>query len=189
MIGIYKITSPKKKIYIGQSINIEKRWDKYKNLQCESQIKLYRSFLKYGIEKHKFEIIILCELEKLNELEKYYINKFDTFNTNKGLNLTSGGDNKIVSEETRKKISESKKGKKHTDKTKEKCRQASLGRKHSEDTKNKMSNSQKKIILNIETGIYYFGLEEASKYNSITKSKLGKYLRGTINNITNLMYV
>jgi len=30
-IGIYKITSPKGKTYIGQSINIEKRFKEHKN--------------------------------------------------------------------------------------------------------------------------------------------------------------
>ena len=29
MIGIYKITSPSGKVYIGQSIDIERRWKKY----------------------------------------------------------------------------------------------------------------------------------------------------------------
>ena len=31
MIGVYKIISPNNKIYIGQSINIEKRWGQYIN--------------------------------------------------------------------------------------------------------------------------------------------------------------
>ena len=36
MIGIYKITSPTKRIYIGQSINIEKRFKSYEKLNCKS---------------------------------------------------------------------------------------------------------------------------------------------------------
>ena len=48
-IGIYKIVSPSEKIYIGQSINIEKRWEKnYKTLKCKTQTKLYNSLKKYG---------------------------------------------------------------------------------------------------------------------------------------------
>lgn len=31
MIGIYKITSPLNKVYIGQAINIDKRWEQYIN--------------------------------------------------------------------------------------------------------------------------------------------------------------
>lgn len=36
-IGIYKITSPSNKVYIGQSRNIDKRLLKYKRLICERQ--------------------------------------------------------------------------------------------------------------------------------------------------------
>jgi len=45
MVGIYKITSPSGKIYIGQSINIEKTWKyRYKNLNaCKRQTILYNS--------------------------------------------------------------------------------------------------------------------------------------------------
>lgn len=91
MIGIYKITSPAKKIYIGQSTNIEYRWKGYKKLNCSKQQKLYNSFKKYGVEKHKFEIIQLCKKEQLNELEKYYVDLFQTFNNKYGLNLRDGG--------------------------------------------------------------------------------------------------
>ena len=57
MIGIYKITSPSGKVYIGQSRNIKNRKWRYKRLDCKSQVKLYSSFKKYGFDKHKFEII------------------------------------------------------------------------------------------------------------------------------------
>ena len=48
MIGIYKITSPTGRIYIGQSIDIEKRIIKYQNIKCKSQRLLYNSLFKYG---------------------------------------------------------------------------------------------------------------------------------------------
>jgi hypothetical protein len=49
MIGIYKITSPSKKVYIGQSVNIEKRKYFYEIGNCKKQIKLYNSIKKYGL--------------------------------------------------------------------------------------------------------------------------------------------
>jgi len=61
MQGIYKITSPSGKIYIGQSTNIEKRVSRYKKLSCEKQVKLYSSLKKYGWDSHKFEIIEIVE--------------------------------------------------------------------------------------------------------------------------------
>lgn len=73
MIGIYKITSPTNRVYIGQSVNIEKRWKDYNLLKnCKPQIKLYRSLIKYGIINHKFEIIEECSIEQLNERERYW---------------------------------------------------------------------------------------------------------------------
>ena len=72
MIGIYKITSPTGKIYIGQSNNIENRKKFYKRLDCINQIKLYNSLLKYSWKQHIFEVIEECTLEQLNEREIYW---------------------------------------------------------------------------------------------------------------------
>ena len=72
IIGIYKITSPSNKIYIGQSINIKNRKESYRRLACKGQSKLYNSFLKYGWKQHMFEIIEECNLEQLNERETYW---------------------------------------------------------------------------------------------------------------------
>ena len=72
MIGIYKITNPKGKIYIGQSMHIEKRWERYKYNNSNKQTKLFNSFKKYGYENHTFEILEECNLEQLNEKETYW---------------------------------------------------------------------------------------------------------------------
>jgi group I intron endonuclease len=72
IIGIYKITNPKGKTYIGQSINIERRFKEYKTIQCKQQPKIYYSLKKYGPENHIFEIIEECNLEQLNEKELYW---------------------------------------------------------------------------------------------------------------------
>jgi group I intron endonuclease len=84
--GIYKITSPTNKIYIGKSKNIYIRWQSYKSLNCKTQIKIYNSLKKHGVENHTFEIIHICLLNELNALEKYYINYFDCCNSKTGLN-------------------------------------------------------------------------------------------------------
>jgi group I intron endonuclease len=74
--GIYRFTSPSNKVYIGQAVNIKKRFCSYRYLNCKTQIKLYRSFLKYGFEKHKFEILEECSREKLNECEIFHKKEF-----------------------------------------------------------------------------------------------------------------
>jgi hypothetical protein len=71
-IGIYKITNPQGKIYIGQSNDIYHRFYSYKKLNCKGQIKLYNSLLKYGVDDHQFEIIEECLSEQLDEKEKQY---------------------------------------------------------------------------------------------------------------------
>jgi len=72
MIGIYKITNPKNKIYIGQSVNIKRRFKEYKSIKCKRQPRLYNSLKKYGVNNHTFEIIDYCDVEELNSKERYY---------------------------------------------------------------------------------------------------------------------
>lgn len=103
MIGIYKITSPTGKIYIGQSTNIENRKYYYSSIKCDKQHKLYNSLQKYGWEQHMFEIIEECNLDKLNEREIYWGLYYDVLGEN-GLNLRLGDANGLCSEETKKKI-------------------------------------------------------------------------------------
>jgi group I intron endonuclease len=106
MIGIYKITNPKGKIYIGQSTDIEYRFYGYKKIiRCKSQKKLYNSLIKYGVENHIFSIIEECEVEVMNERERYWQDYFNVIK--KGLNLKlTGYDDKMVSlsDETKEKI-------------------------------------------------------------------------------------
>jgi len=92
--GIYKITNPNGEIYVGQSKNIEKRWEQYMNNPSKHQPKLFYSFLKYGLINHVFEIIEECN--NLNEREKYWINHFKSLDN--GLN----GDNILNSKIGRK---------------------------------------------------------------------------------------
>jgi len=114
IIGIYKITSPSNKIYIGQSINIERRFKHYKNLkEIKGQKKIYFSIKKYGYENHLFEILEECSMDKLDVREKYWINLYDS--CNKGLNISEGGGcfgkfnkGKKRSPKTKQKISQTK---------------------------------------------------------------------------------
>lgn len=106
--GIYKITSPSGKIYIGQSWNIYKRWNSYrKGHNCKNQRLLYHSLLKYGHSGHVFEI--LHELpfdvsqEALDNYEQLYMDAF----TDCGkvlLNIRSGGSRGKLSDETKLRI-------------------------------------------------------------------------------------
>lgn len=202
--GIYKITSPTNRSYIGQSINIIKRWGEYKRLSCKYQDKLYKSFLKYGIENHKFEIIQKCSIEELNTLEEKYVLEFKC--VEEGLNIRYGGGARgKVSEETKNKLriinlgkkwSEESKlkqslatrgeknpnfGKKASLETKQKQLIKRLGRKVSEKTRFKMSESRKGKKLSIETieksAKSRTGLKRSEEFKQKIRSiKLGKKL-------------
>jgi group I intron endonuclease len=112
MIGIYKITSPSNKVYIGQAINIKKRWKQYINPNLSSVgPKLLNSLKKYGYEAHIPDILEECSLEQLNDKETFYKQQFiDEFGWDKALFCElydNGGGPK--SEETKQKQSISQK--------------------------------------------------------------------------------
>jgi group I intron endonuclease len=87
-IGIYKITNPKGAIYIGESNDINRRWDKeYMNLKCKQQRKLYNSFVKYGVENHTFEIVKECTIEEIPYYERHYQEFCNVLDREFGLNL------------------------------------------------------------------------------------------------------
>lgn len=95
MVGIYKITSPSGKIYIGQSIDLEKREYYYKRGVIESiGRKIFNSLYKYGWVNHKFEIVEICEKKDLDDREIFWIKNFDCVNV--GLNIDFGGRNKYL---------------------------------------------------------------------------------------------
>ena len=91
MIGIYKITSPSGRVYIGQSIDIERRWREYSIFKKKQnqQTALYNSLKKHGKENHIFEVIEECLKEELNSKEMFYIEQYDSIK--KGLNVSRGG--------------------------------------------------------------------------------------------------
>ena len=83
MVGIYKITNPKGEVYIGQSIDIERRLKQYKYCR-KGQRKLYKSISFYGYENHKKEVLTICDINDLNIKEIYYQKKYDSIKN--GLN-------------------------------------------------------------------------------------------------------
>ena len=93
MIGIYKYQNKLNgKIYIGQSTDIERRyqqhlWDAEKRPEQGTGIDL--AINKYGINNFTFEIIEQCNPEQLDERERFWIEYFNSYT--EGYNRTPGG--------------------------------------------------------------------------------------------------
>ena len=98
MIGIYAIIIDNK-YYIGQSVDIKRRWQEHrKDLKAGTHENkhLQNAYNKYG--KAKFEILLECEKEKLNEFERYFILAFMTYDKNIGYNKSYGGETCLITE-------------------------------------------------------------------------------------------
>lgn len=156
MIGIYKITSPKNIIYIGQSINIAQRFKQHKysiNSKKKLQKDLYESYFKYGFNNHIFEVIhefkFKVTQEVLDEYEDLYIKRyielgFMLFNKKSGGVLTC-------------KLTEDHK--------------KSLSKNFPNDLKERYTN-ERSGELN-----YFFGKTHSDKTRKVmSEKKLGKYL-------------
>jgi len=264
MVGIYKITSPSGKIYIGQSVDILSRINKYKNAKCITQPIILNSILKYGWESHLFEIVCECDKQELNEKERHYQELFDCIGKN-GLNcmltntstktgkarqetidklkgrklpestcqkmrdrktsdetklkISKANIGRIVSKETRDKISESNKGKKRTkeyidkmkqrvisEETKYKISKANIGRKISDETKYKISKAKKgkrpsdecllnariatsKKVINTKTNEIYDSATQLAITLGMNRTTLTSQLSGRNKNSTDYIYL
>lgn len=90
MIGIYKITKKENgKSYIGQSNDIERRFSEHKS---KLDIPIEMAIQKYGINAFTFEVIEECELNQLDERERFWIAYYNTYK-GFGYNCNEGGGN------------------------------------------------------------------------------------------------
>lgn len=154
MIGIYKITSPTGKVYVGQSSNLSKRYLDYVNIvNCKNQTRLYNSLIKYGFSEHIFEVVEECNTGELNVRERYWQEFYDVLGS-KGLNCRlTGAVGRVgkLSEDTKEKISKTKTGKKKSQEHIEKMRQARTGKTVSEESREKIRSANIGKKLSQET--------------------------------------
>lgn len=110
---IYRITNLiNGKSYIGLTTRTaEHRFRKHKSmLYTNGCSTLYNAMKKYGADSFIIETIFSSDdIKKVIEAEQFFITLYGTLSP-KGYNLTTGGENCIVSEETKAKIRNSLKG-------------------------------------------------------------------------------
>ena len=179
MIGIYKITNPKGKIYIGQSVDIEKRIYQYSILNCPEQPKIFNSLKKYGFDSHKFEILCVCQIEDLNNKERYYQEIFDVVKNGLNCKLTKTNDRSgYYSEESKLRMSIAQKGKKQSLITIQRRSISQTGKKQSQETINKRIASRKGYSPSKETRIKISLSQIGKKLSTETRLKMSKSRMG-----------
>jgi group I intron endonuclease len=89
--GIYMIKCKKnKKIYIGHSKNIEKRMKHHMNALIRGDHDnpyIQNAFKKYGEKCFEFKILELCGTENIIDREYFWIDHYDSSNSEKGFNI------------------------------------------------------------------------------------------------------
>lgn len=192
---VYKATNKiNNKVYIGITTKtlehrkrIHIRDSKTKNTY------FYRALRKYGENNFEWEIIDSAEtMEELEELERYYINLYDSFNNKKkGYNSTSGGHNLYeITDEERHNRSKRAKGKNNPMYGVE---SPMKGKHFTEEHKSKISNALKKSyrphvvggsnpsakkVINLDTKEIFETLTDASKKYGISRQMIGKVCNG-----------
>lgn len=205
---IYKITNLiNGKIYVGQHNGTNKKY-------FASGTLINRAVNKYGIDNFKREIIVEGDftIEELNELEIKYIKQFKSYChdfPDIGYNLTTGGEGvarRIISDETREKMRISMKKVWSDDSYRKRLSDVSKGqipwskgkKIHDENHIQNMTGKNNwmygitpvnaKIILNLETGIYYDSVNEACSVTNYGRSYFGRMLSGNRKNKTSFLH-
>jgi len=143
--GIYGLQNRLKpdKWYIGQTHRtFDVRWKDYEKFRVKSQPKIYHALKKYGYDGFNKVIIEACPLHLLNDRETYWIQYYDSVKL--GYNLDSGGgQNKRLSEETKRKLSVAHTGKKLSVEHKKNLGDAARGSKRTDEARKNISDSLK----------------------------------------------
>lgn len=203
---VYIHTAPNGKVYIGITCQtVERRWRNggygYSNKGSEY---FYNAILKYGWDNFKHEVISNdLNKEEAENLEKELIKKYKSNDKRYGYNILSGGYSPgAMPEETRKKVSESRKGK-YTGYRRPEIGKAisksKMGHTVSEDTKIKISNTLKgryvgkdnptaKPIICLETNEIFDCARDACRKYGICPSNLCNHLKGKRKSVNRLHF-
>ena len=151
---VYVHTCPNGKRYVGCTTRVkpERRWARGNGYQYNKHF--YSAIQKYGWSSIKHEAWELTCKSEMYYAEKYLIAYYHTTESEFGYNNSSGGESGGLgctkSEETRKKMSQVKKGKSYSEETKRRISEALKGKHHSEETRKHLSEVRKGRILSEE---------------------------------------
>lgn len=152
--SVYKHTTPNQKVYIGITCqNPESRWGVNGRNYSGNQI-FARAIAKYGWCNIQHEV--LCSgltVDEANAMEIALIAEYKSNSRQRGYNLTAGGGGMLgfkLSEETKKRLSDINKGKRHTEESRRKMSESRkgenaywYGKKMSDEMRRKLSETKK----------------------------------------------
>jgi len=148
--GIYKIKCcSNSKIYIGSSFNIESRLKKhFTQLKNQNHINphLQSAYNKYGCNDFISEIIELCSVEDLISREQFWMDFTKCYDRKIGFNNCRMADRPLGyrhTDEAKKKMSKSKRGKKLTQEHIDKIKKSNTGKRRTREQRKRMSESKK----------------------------------------------
>lgn len=182
MVGIYQITSPTNKVYIGQSWNITTRKNQYKFLRCVDQPAIYNSLKKHGFNSHTFKVIHQLPKDINQEILDRYEQIYMDFNKDCGielLNIREGGSYGKHSQESKEKISKFWKGRQRAESwrlniskgKKGKPNLKRLGVKHSQETKDKLRMGMEGRYSGANSPFYGKKVSEENKIKASERMK------------------
>ncbi len=94
------------KVYVGQTKDVKKRFARGGSNYKKNNY-FYNAIKKYGWDGFDHEILAYnLNKDEANEMEIYYIKKFDSTNPEKGYNIAPGGNAGVLAESTKNKMKE-----------------------------------------------------------------------------------
>lgn len=189
--GIYKITSPTGRAYIGQAVNLKRRRAEYKGMFCQGQPRLYKSLVKYGWDAHQFDIIEYCSEEELNCSERFWQDVFNVLDRKEGLNcvLTEcGSKRQVISDELSKKLRDNSKQKKKTINTQTLKVYDSLTEAFKESGELNVKYFRSKVSGKSKNNTYFMYLDDYEKYGAKTPDVIKPDKTRVINTLTLQVY-
>ena len=137
--------------YVGQHNKPDPklRWKEHRvDANGRSNLPLHNALRKYGVDAFTWEVLIICPLDELTNMEGYYAEVFGTYiwdDSPGGYNAIWCSEGRrtgiINSPEAIEKVRQANLGRKHSAETIEKIRQAKLGTKMSPEAIKKMRES------------------------------------------------
>uniref|UniRef100_A0AAU7J830 Homing endonuclease n=1 Tax=Xanthomonas phage MK21 TaxID=3148942 RepID=A0AAU7J830_9CAUD len=141
--GIYAITSPSGKRYVGSAVNIRKRWWQHRCMLKHDKhhcAALQRAYHKYGGDL-MYSVLVLCPKEELIKEEQWYMDSSEGGTLYNAAPRAGSRLGARHTEESRQKIRQRRAMQELLEETRKKLSLAGVGRVHSGDTRAKMSKA------------------------------------------------